>query len=265
MVAMQVNSSTGTGRTRVLIFVVAYEAESTLDAVLARVPDSVFEHDTEVLVIDDSSEDRTFDVGVRSARESRHRITVLYNPQNQGYGGNQKLGYQYAMRHGFDVVVLLHGDGQYAPEAIPLLLAPLLDGSADAVLGSRMLVPGVARKGGMPFYKLVGNKVLTFLQNRLLGSALSEFHSGFRAYSVAALRRIPFGFNSNVFHFDTEIIIQLMLAGCRIIEVPIPTYYGDEICQGGRPQVREGGSRRHHRQPAAPAEHLLRPAVRHCQ
>ncbi len=231
MVAMQVNSSTGTGRTRVLIFVVAYEAESTLDAVLARVPDSVFEHDTEVLVIDDSSEDRTFDVGVRSARESRHRITVLYNPQNQGYGGNQKLGYQYAMRHGFDVVVLLHGDGQYAPEAIPLLLAPLLDGSADAVLGSRMLVPGVARKGGMPFYKLVGNKVLTFLQNRLLGSALSEFHSGFRAYSVAALRRIPFGFNSNVFHFDTEIIIQLMLAGCRIIEVPIPTYYGDEICR----------------------------------
>jgi glycosyltransferase involved in cell wall biosynthesis len=150
MVPMQANRSPGAHKTRVLIFVVAYEAESTLDAVLARVPDSVFEHETEVLVIDDSSADRTFDVGVRSARGSHHRITVLYNPQNQGYGGNQKLGYQYAIRHGFEVVVLLHGDGQYAPEAIPTLLAPLLDGSADAVLGSRMLVPGVARKGGMP-------------------------------------------------------------------------------------------------------------------
>ena len=109
-------------------------------------------------------------MGVRSARDSRHRITVLYNPENQGYGGNQKLGYQYAIRHGFDVVVLLHGDGQYAPEAIPTLLAPMLDGAADAVMGSRMLVPGVARQGGMPLYKFVGNKILTFLQNRLLGS-----------------------------------------------------------------------------------------------
>src|SRR5215217_7531156 len=116
---MQVNSSARAGKARILIFVVAYEAESTLDRVLARVPDSVFEHDTEVLVIDDSSRDRTFDVGVRSAQHSRHRITVLYNPENQGYGGNQKLGYQFALRNGFDVVVLLHGDGQYAPEVIP--------------------------------------------------------------------------------------------------------------------------------------------------
>lgn len=230
-VPMQMTSSNAARETRVLIFVVAYEAESTLERVLARVPDSVFAHDTEILVIDDASRDRTFDVGTRSAQSSRHRVTVLYNPENQGYGGNQKLGYQYAIRHGFDIVVLLHGDGQYAPEAIPALLAPILDGSADAVMGSRMLVRGVARKGGMPLYKLAGNRVLTFLQNRLLGSQLSEFHSGFRAYRVAALAGIPFGYNANVFHFDTEIIIQLMLAGCRIREVPIPTYYGDEICR----------------------------------
>jgi glycosyltransferase involved in cell wall biosynthesis len=230
-VAMQVSSPAGSRKTRVLIFVVAYEAESTLETVLARVPESVFAHDTEILVIDDSSRDRTFDVGVRSAQDSRHRITVLYNPENQGYGGNQKLGYQYAIRHGFDVVVLLHGDGQYAPEVIPALLSPILDGAADAVMGSRMLVPGVARHGGMPLYKLVGNRILTFVQNRLLGSHLSEFHSGFRAYRVSALEKIPFGYNSNVFHFDTEIVIQLMLAGCRITEVPIPTYYGDEICR----------------------------------
>jgi len=231
MASAQVSSPIVSRKARVLIFVVAYEAESTLEQVLARVPDSVFAHDTQILVIDDSSRDRTFDVGVRSAQHSRHRITVLYNPENQGYGGNQKLGYQFALRNGFDVVVLLHGDGQYAPEVITTLIAPILDGTADAVMGSRMLVPGVARSGGMPLYKLVGNRILTFVQNRLLGSALSEFHSGFRAYSVAALGRIPFGYNSNVFHFDTEIIIQLMLAGCRIREVPIPTYYGDEICR----------------------------------
>jgi 2-polyprenyl-3-methyl-5-hydroxy-6-metoxy-1,4-benzoquinol methylase len=168
---------------------------------------------------------------VRSAKESRHRIKILYNPENQGYGGNQKLGFQYAIRHAFDVVVLLHGDGQYAPEAVPALLAPILDGSADAAMGSRMMVPGQARKGGMPLYKYVGNRILTAVQNRLLHSRLSEFHSGFRAYRVEALTRIPFGYNTNVFHFDTEILIQLMLAGCRIVEVPIPTYYGDEICR----------------------------------
>jgi SAM-dependent methyltransferase len=199
--------------------------------VLARIPESVLEHDTEVLVIDDSSKDRTFELGLQSSWNGRHRTTVLYNRENQGYGGNQKLGYHYAIRHGFDAVVLLHGDGQYAPECIPALIAPLREGSADAVFGSRMLVPGAARKGGMPLYKFVGNKILTFTQNRLLGSRLSEFHSGFRAYSVAALAQIPFGYNSNVFHFDTEVIIQLMLAGHRIVEVPIPTYYGDEICR----------------------------------
>jgi glycosyltransferase involved in cell wall biosynthesis len=216
---------------RLLILVVAYEAESTLAAVLDRIPDSVFEHDTEVLVIDDASRDATFATGIRSLATSRHRIRVLCNRENQGYGGNQKLGYQYAIRLGFDVVVLLHGDGQYAPEVIPALVAPILNGSADAVLGSRMMTPGAAHRGGMPLYKFVGNRILTAVQNRLLGSSLSEFHSGFRAYRVATLERLPFQFNTNDFHFDTEILIQLMLADRRIHEVPIPTYYGDEICR----------------------------------
>jgi glycosyltransferase involved in cell wall biosynthesis len=215
----------------VLIFVVAYEAEATLAKVLDRIPASVFAHDTEVLVIDDSSKDRTFETGLRLSQASRRKITVLYNAENQGYGGNQKLGYHYAIRHGFDVVVLLHGDGQYAPEAIPSLLQPVVDGTADAVLGSRMLTPGGARKGGMPLYKFVGNKILTAVQNRLLGSRLSEFHSGFRAYRVSTLAELPFEYNANVFHFDTEILIQLMVADARIVEVPIPTYYGDEICR----------------------------------
>lgn len=219
------------GRPKVLIFVVAYEAEAHLEKVLARIPPRVFEFETEILVIDDSSRDRTFEVGLRSASQSAHRVTILYNRENQGYGGNQKLGYTYALRHNFDFVVLLHGDGQYAPECIPDLLQPLIDGRADAVLGSRMLPRGKALMGGMPLYKFLGNRILTRAQNFLLGSGLSEFHSGFRAYRVASLGRLPFQYNSNVFHFDTEIIIQLMLAGCRIQEVPIPTYYGNEICR----------------------------------
>jgi len=220
-------------RPRLLIFIVAYYAESTLRWVLDRVPSSLFEDfDCEILVIDDASKDRTFEVGSEYQREHASvRMTVLRNEYNQGYGGNQKVGYSYAISHGFDFVALVHGDGQYAPEELPRLLAPLRSGKADAVFGSRMLQAGQALKGGMPLYKYVGNRILTTVQNLLLGSKLSEFHSGYRIYSVSALTRIPFRLNSNDFHFDTEIIIQLMNAGSSIVELPIPTYYGDEICR----------------------------------
>ena len=149
----------------------------------------------------------------------------------EGYGGNQKVGYCYALKEGFDFVAMVHGDGQYAPEELPRLVAPLRDGSADAVFGSRMLEQGAALRGGMPLYKYVGNRILTRAQNLLLGSKLSEFHSGYRVYSVQMLKRIPFLLNSNEFHFDTEIILQLFNAKARVVELPIPTYYGDEICR----------------------------------
>lgn len=216
---------------RLLIFVIAYYAEDTLHWVLDRIPRSVFEeYDCEVLVVDDASEDRTFAIG-REYQQAHPdiRMTVLRNELNQGYGGNQKVGYSYAIAEGFDLVAMVHGDGQYAPEELPKLTAPLRDGQADAVFGSRMMTRLGALKGGMPLYKFVGNKILTAVQNALLGTNLSEFHSGYRVYSVAALKRIPFRLNSNDFHFDTEIIIQLLNAGQRILELPIPTYYGDEI------------------------------------
>ncbi len=219
---------------RVLIFIVAYNAKSTLAWVLDRIPESLRQEHVEVLVIDDSSPDDTFVHGVRYVASHRDRglkITVLRNPENQGYGGNQKLGYRYAIDHGFDHVALVHGDGQYAPEKLPDLLKPLLAGEADAVFGSRMLQKRDALRGGMPLYKWLGNQTLTRFQNALLGSNLSEFHSGFRLYSTRALQRIPFERNTNDFHFDTEIIVQLHLAGQRIVELPIPTYYGDEICR----------------------------------
>ena len=125
--------------------------------------------------------------------------------------------------------MLLHGDGQYAPEVLPSIVEPLELDKCDAVLGSRMMEPGGARRGGMPLYKFVGNKILTRLENAVVGMDLSEWHTGYRAYSLAALRDLPFDGNSDGFDFDTQIIVQLHEAGKRIVEVPIPTYYGDEI------------------------------------
>lgn len=218
---------------RVLVFIVAYNAERTIATVLTRIPETLFEtYDVEVLVIDDCSRDETFLRGheVQAKNQLPCAVRVLFNPVNQGYGGNQKIGFHYAIEEKFDFVALVHGDGQYAPECLPQLLAPLASGECDAVFGSRMMTKGAALKGGMPFYKYVGNKLLTRIQNRLLRTHLSEFHSGYRVYSTQALRRVPFSLNTNDFHFDTEIIIQLVIAGMRIREVSIPTYYGDEIC-----------------------------------
>jgi glycosyltransferase involved in cell wall biosynthesis len=219
---------------RLLVFIVAYQAEATIEKVVRRIPVSLADDfDVEILAIDDGSKDRTFAVGLNVSRTDwvPFKLTVLYNPVNQGYGGNQKIGYHYAIENGFDYVALLHGDEQYAPELLPTLVRLLRDSPADAVFGSRMLASKDALRGGMPLYKYYGNRILTACQNRLLGTKLSEFHSGYRVYSARALRQIPFERNSNDFHFDTEIIIQLLFAQQRIIEHPIPTYYGDEICR----------------------------------
>lgn len=216
-------------KARLLVFIVAYNAEKTIQNVLSRIPASLGAYDTHVLIIDDSSQDKTFETAQAFA-DSPFPVTVLFNPVNQGYGGNQKIGFHFAIREGFDFVALVHGDGQYAPECLPALLQPLLNEEADAVFGSRMMNRGAALKGGMPLYKFVGNKILTAIENKLLKSSLSEFHSGYRLYSVRALASLPFQLNTNQFHFDTEIIIQFLRAGLKIKELPIPTYYGDEIC-----------------------------------
>jgi glycosyltransferase involved in cell wall biosynthesis len=219
---------------RLLILIVAFNAAKTIGQVLTRVPPRLAaEYDVEVLVLDDSSQDRTFEQAKDSQRQGAipFPLHVLFNPVNQGYGGNQKIGYHFALERGFDFVALVHGDGQYAPECLPDLVAPLRDGRADAVFGSRMMEKGGARTGGMPLYKFVGNRMLSWFQNRMLGASLSEFHSGYRVYSVRALAKVPFELNTNDFHFDTEIIIQFLLSGLRIVELPIPTYYGDEICR----------------------------------
>jgi 2-polyprenyl-3-methyl-5-hydroxy-6-metoxy-1,4-benzoquinol methylase len=221
----------GTAEPKIGVVVVAYNAASTLAQVLDRVPKDFRRRITRVFVCDDASEDSTYLVGLGYQQlVTDLPLTIIRHADNLGYGGNQKAGYRLAIEHGLDIVVLLHGDGQYAPECIAEIVAPLERGECDAVMGSRMMVKGAARRGGMPLYKYWGNKVLTRFENRVLGTDLSEFHSGYRAYSVEALKSIPFERNSDGFNFDTQIIIQLTGAGKRIVEVPIPTYYGDEIC-----------------------------------
>jgi glycosyltransferase involved in cell wall biosynthesis len=220
-------------RQRVLVFIVSYNAERFIERVLERIPDEVWKndrYDTEVLVIDDSSPDQTFERAEAFANARRPgALTVLYNPKNQGYGGNQKIGFHYAIEKGHDVVILLHGDGQYAPELLPDLIEPLLAGDADLVLGSRMLNKRDALKGGMPLYKWIGNQILTRVENAILGSSLAEFHTGYRGYRVAALASLPFARNSDYYDFDTDILIQFIETKKRIAEIPIPTHYGDEV------------------------------------
>jgi glycosyltransferase involved in cell wall biosynthesis len=216
---------------RVGVVVVAYNAASTLVKVLDRIPKDFRSRVEEVLVADDSSADATYLIGLGYREVAQDlALSVVRNPSNLGYGGNQKTGYCWAIEKGMDVVVLLHGDGQYAPEFLPEMVKPFEDSSVDAVFGSRMLTPGAARKGGMPLYKYLGNRLLTRIENWALGSSLSEFHSGYRAYRVSSLAKLDFQSYSDDFDFDTEIIIGMVDKAMHIYEIPIPTFYGDEIC-----------------------------------
>jgi len=217
---------------RVAVFIVAYNAEKHIDAVLDRIPDWVAQKLAEVFIIDDSSKDATTQKAVSAKWTKTHApLRVFRTPYNQGYGGNQRLGYSYAIARKFDIVVLLHGDGQYAPEFLPEILAEYSrQPGADAVYGSRFMTKWGVLKGGMPLYKFFGNRILTWIQNKIIGIHMSEMHSGYRSYRTSALKKIPFQANSLGFDFDTDIIIQFAAAGLTIREVPIPTFYGDEIC-----------------------------------
>jgi len=215
---------------RVAIFIVAYNASKHIERVLERIPPWVCENLAEIYLIDDSSKDETALIAAGiDWPQSFAELRVFKTPFNQGYGGNQKIGYSYAIEQGFDIVVLLHGDGQYAPEALPHILSQY-DQGIDAVFGSRFINSGDALKGGMPLYKFVGNRILTRIQNYFMKGSLSEWHSGYRSYRTSLLKRIPFSCNSNDFDFDSEIIIQTLGAGGVIKEIAIPTFYGDEIC-----------------------------------
>lgn len=220
-------------RLRIGIFIIAYNAAQTLIDAYRRIPPSLKKSAKEIYCFDDCSDDNTYysALGYKISHKIK-KFNIYKNPKNLGYGGNQKRGYRYAIKRNFDVVVMLHGDAQYAPEKLPFLLKHFISEKYDSekydkigmVMGSRMM--GDPLVGGMPFYKYIGNKVLTKLENLILGTNLTEFHSGYRVYNIEALKKIPFEKCSNDFHFDTEIIIMLLNAGYKIVEAPIPTYYG---------------------------------------
>ena len=226
----------GSSKPRVLVFITAYNAEKSIESVVRRIPSGLSAlYDIHILIIDDASCDSTFresyDIGRTDGLP--FPICVLFNIVSQGCGGNQKLAYCYAIENDFDFVALLRGDGNYPPESLPALLAPLYRGEADAVFGSRIRARNGPMPGGMALCRSVGVNILTWIENRLLHSNLSHFHAGYRIYAVAALRAIPFDRNSNDFLFETEIIIQLLIAGRPITELQVDAHFGDEISRTG--------------------------------
>ena len=203
---------------KVIVVLPAYNAAKTLRQTVADIPKGVAE---EILLVDDASRDETAAVA-RSLG-----LTVVQHPRNRGYGGNQKSCFQTALVHGADVIVMVHPDYQYDPTAIPQMIEPIAAGRADAVFGSRMMKGG-ALEGGMPLWKHNANVLLTALMNIGLRTYLTEYHSGFRAYSAKALKAIRFEENSDNFVFDAQIIAQLVAVYARIEEIPIRTRYFEE-------------------------------------
>ena len=219
-------------KNKLLVLIVAYNHEKFIKNVLDRINKILLnKYEVEILINDDSSTDETLKI-VReyvSNKKNSFKYSILSNPVNQGYGGNQKIGFQYAIKNRFDYVALVHGDGQYAPEYLENLLKPIVSENVDFVWGSRMINKNGALKGGMPLYKFIGNKILTWYQNFMFKTNFTEFHSGYRVYRVSSLEKIPFKLNSNDHSFDNEIIAQYLISDLKIKEVAIPTYYGDEI------------------------------------
>jgi glycosyltransferase involved in cell wall biosynthesis len=204
---------------KVIVVMPAYNAAETLAETYRRIPAG---HVDEVVLVDDGSADATIEVA------SRLELTLIVHPHNAGYRANQKTCYLEALRRGADIVIMLHPDGQYDPQIIPEMIESVRSGKGDFVLGSRFLKPGGALDGGMPFYKYVANRFLTTAENLVLGEHISEFHTGYRAYSRQVLEQVPFLRNSSDFAFDTEMIFQVAHFGFRIDEVPVNTRYFNE-------------------------------------
>ena len=217
---------------KILIFIPAYNVEKKITKVLNKIPKIVFnKYNIKILVIEDNSSDKTLSVIKKVIKKEGDKINIylIVNKKNKGYGGVQKIAFNYAIKKNFKYVIMLHGDNQYPANKILLLIKPLLTNKFDAVFGSRMINSINALKGGMPLYKYLGNIALTFFQNLVLSSNLSEFHSGYRSYKVSSLKKIKFKINTNDFHFDTEIIIQFLKNNLKIKEIAMSTHYGDEI------------------------------------
>jgi glycosyltransferase involved in cell wall biosynthesis len=209
---------------KVAVVMPALNAAATIATMVGAIPRDWVD---EVVVVDDGSTDAT--VGI--ARDLDVRL--VWHPHNAGYGANQKTCYLDVLQRDAEVIVMLHPDGQYEPALIPELIRPILAGEADLVLGSRMMIPGAARAGGMPRYKIAANRALTAIENRVMGSDLTDLHTGYRAYSRRVLLGVPFLRNSSDFSFDSEMLMQASQLGFRLTEVPATSRYFEHASSVG--------------------------------
>jgi glycosyltransferase involved in cell wall biosynthesis len=200
---------------KIVVVMPAYNAEKTLKITYNDIP---FEIVDDVILVDDASRDRTLEIARKMG------IHTVLHTENLGYGGNQKTCYRTALELGADVVIMVHPDYQYTPRLIPALASMIAYGEFDAVLGSRILGVG-ALKGGMPLYKYLANRFLTLFENLLLGHKLSEYHTGYRAFSREILEQLPLEKNSDDFVFDNQMLAQIIYFGYRIGELSCPTRY----------------------------------------
>ncbi|MBN1187430.1 MAG: glycosyltransferase family 2 protein [Bacteroidales bacterium] len=203
---------------KIIVVLPAYNAEETIGKTYNELPFDIVD---DVLLVDDNSSDETISIAKKLG------IKAYIHDKNYGYGRNQKTCYKEALKLDADIVVMVHPDYQYTPKLVTAMTSMIAYGVYDVVLGSR-IIGGGALKGGMPVYKYIANRLLTAVENILLGSKLSEFHTGYRAYSREVLERLPFHLNSDNFRFDNEMLAQIFYAGYRIGEVSCPTKYFDE-------------------------------------
>jgi len=216
---------------KIVVVMPAYNAERTLERTVTEVPMDLVD---EIVVTDDASDDGTVTVARRLG------LHTLAHATNRGYGANQKTCYAEALRLGADVVVMLHPDYQYSPRILPAMIALVVDGPYDVVLGSRIL-GGSARRGGMPGYKYIANRILTAVQNLLCGAKLSEYHTGYRAFDATVLRELPLVENSDDFVFDNQMLAQALYAGFAFGEVSCPAaYFAEASSINFRRSVRYG-------------------------
>jgi len=203
---------------KIIVVLPAYNAEKTLEMTYREIP---FEFVDDVVLVDDASRDNTAEMARRLG------IRTVVHEENRGYGGNQKTCYRTALGLGGDIVIMLHPDYQYTPHLLAAMAAMIAYGEFDAVLASRILGVG-ALKGGMPLYKYIANRVLTLVENLLLGHKLSEYHTGYRAFSREILEKLPLDENSDDFVFDNQMLAQIVWYGYRIGEISCPTKYFKE-------------------------------------
>jgi glycosyltransferase involved in cell wall biosynthesis len=209
---------------KVIVVLPAMNAAKTLEDTVNAIPRNFVD---EIILVDDHSTDETRELARRLP------IRLVWHPHNAGYGANQKTCYLEALQREADVVVMLHPDGQYEPGLIPSMCGPILSGDADLVLGSRFAEPGMALENGMPRWKYLVNRALTAVENRVMGTSLSEAHTGYRAYSRHFLLTVPFLRNANDFSFDSEVLMQAAAFGMRIAEVPARGRYFDDASSVG--------------------------------